>query len=645
MKDRTFVVAGHTGSGKTTLIAQFLKLAGVIDRAERTLLDYDELEKEKGMTMMLKPFKFKYGGYDFQVIDTPGFIEFEGELISATRVADNMLIVVDVSTGIEVGIERAFEEARRHNLPTFFVINKVASYDKDPEELLQMLKEKFGKQVHPVQLPIGRGENFSGVFDLFTGDLNSLPDDLKSHAEEEYTELTESVVETDDTLLEKFLEGEEISKDEIHDAMRKAIDEGLFYPVLYADAAKGVGVKELLDFLGEYGLSFGERQEDTGTTAALVFKTYAEPHMGEVSVFRVFSGKVVPGTELLNVNKESKERIAHVYTIFGREKKEINEAGFGEIGILVKLKNTETGDTLADPDNPVKLDWVEMPEPLYVLAIKPRTKKDEDKLSEALQKLMKEDPTFYFKYDPQLKQTLLYTQGEIHANTIFEKMKRKFNVEVERIPPRVPYRESIRKPAEATGKYVKQTGGRGQYGVAHIRIEPLPRGQGYEWVDKIFGGAIPREYRPYVEQGVKKAMEEGVLMGYPMMDIRVILLDGKYHEVDSSNMAFEIAGSMAFKEAAKNANPYMLEPIYEVEIYTPEENISDVIAEVNSRRGRIMNIGQNKIEAQMPLAELYDFLPALRSKTRGRGRFKMKFSHYEEVSQDLVKHYPEEEEK
>jgi len=338
---------------------------------------------------------------------------------------------------------------------------------------------------------------------------------------------------------------------------------------------------------------------------------------------------------LKNKRTETIEKISHLFIPFGKERKEVNELKRGEIGLFLKLKDSKTGDTLSN-DN-IIYEWVKYPEPLYVIGIKPKTKKDEEKLSESLQKIMAEDPTFTFKYDPQLKQTLLYSQGEVHVNIIFEKLKQRFNVEVEKERAKVPYRETIRKSAEGLGKYIKQTGGRGQYGVANIRIEPLERGKGYEWVDKIFGGAIPKEYRPYVEQGVKKAMEEGFVLGYPMIDIRVTLFDGKYHEVDSSNLAFEIAGSLAFKDAVSKAEPYVLEPIYNVEIFALEEYISDVISEVNSRRGKILGIETNKIIGQMPLAELYDFLPALRAKTKGRGRFKMEFSHYQEVPINLVK--------
>ncbi|MFZ8846802.1 MAG: elongation factor G [Candidatus Hydrothermia bacterium] len=635
MNDRTFVIAGHIGSGKTTLLAQILKTTNAIQRAERTILDYDPIEQSKNMTINLKVFKTKYKNYDFQFIDTPGFIELEGELISATRVADNMLIVVDISMGLEVGIERAFEESKKYNLPIFFVINKCKSYEKDPYEIVNLLKKKFGKQVHPVQVPIGIGSNFNGVFNIIDGNFENLEENLRKKAVEEYNEFIEAVVETDDELLEKYMEGKEITKEEIHLAFRKAIDNSLFYPVLFVDALSGIGINELLDFIGEYGLSFEEKFDDKNFTSLIIFKTYSEAHLGEMFLFRVFTGKVYSGIELKNKRTETIEKISHLFIPFGKERKEVNELKRGEIGLFLKLKDSKTGDTLSN-DN-VIYEWVKYPEPLYVIGIKPKSKKDEEKLSESLQKIMIEDPTFTFKYDPQLKQTLLYSQGEVHVNIIFEKLKQKFNVEVEKERAKVPYRETIRKSAEGLGKYIKQTGGRGQYGVANIRIEPLPRGAGYEWVDKIFGGAIPKEYRPYVEQGVKKAMEEGFVLGYPMIDIRVTLFDGKYHEVDSSNLAFEIAGSLAFKDAVSKAEPYILEPIYNVEIFAPEEYISDVISEVNSRRGKILGIETNKIISQMPLAELYDFLPALRAKTKGRGRFKMEFSHYQEVPINLVK--------
>ncbi len=635
MTDRTFVLAGHVGSGKTTLLMQILKITNVIQRAEKSILDFEPIEQSKNMTINLKVFRTKYKNYEFQFLDTPGFIEFEGELMSAARVADNMLILVDISMGIEVGTERAFEEAKKYNLPIFFVINKLKSYEKDPNEILDLLKSKFSKQVHPVQVPIGIGSNFSGVFDIISSDYTKIDAKLRKIAEDEYNEFVEAVVETDDNLLEKYMEGNEISKDELQNAFRRAIDNSLFYPVMFVDALSGIGINELLDFIGEYGISFEERFDDKLHSSLLIFKTYSEAHLGEMFLFRVLTSKITSGMELKNTRNETIEKISHLYIPFGKERKEINELKRGEIGIVLKLKDSKTGDTLSNDS--IRYDWIEYPEPLYVIGIKPKAKKDEEKLSEALQKIMLEDPTFTFKYDPTLKQTLLYSQGEVHVNVILEKLKQKFNVEVDKERAKVPYRETIRKPAEGLGKYIKQTGGRGQYGVANIKIEPLPRGVGYEWVDKIFGGAIPKEYRPYVEQGVKKAMEEGAVLGYPMVDIRVTLFDGKYHEVDSSNLAFEIAGSIAFKDAVSKAEPYVLEPIYNVEIYSPEDYISDVLSEVNTRRGKILGIEGNKISAQIPLAELYDFLPALRAKTKGRGRFKMEFSHYQEVPLNLVK--------
>ncbi|MCS7244969.1 MAG: elongation factor G [candidate division WOR-3 bacterium] len=635
MNDRTFVIAGHVGSGKTTLLSQILKITNALAKADKNLIDYDPIEQTKNMTINLKVLRTKYKNYEFQFIDTPGFIEFEGELISGTRVADNMLIVVDISMGLEVGIERAFEEAKKHNLPIFFAINKCKSYEKHPEEILNLLKNKFGKQVHPVQVPIGIGQNFIGVFDIVEGNYETLDENLRKHAIDEYNEFIEAVVETDDDLLEKYMEGKEITKQELHDAFRKAIDSSLFYPVLYIDALNNIGMVELLDFLGEYGISYSERFESKPHTSILIFKTYSEAHIGETYLFRVLSGKLKAGMELRNMRNDTIEKISHLYVPSGKEKKEVNELSMGEIGLILKLKDSKTGDTLSNGNE--RYEWVEYPEPLYVIGIKPKSKKDEEKLSESLQKIMSEDPTFTFKYEPQLKQTLLYSQGEVHVNIILEKLKQRFNVEVEKERAKVPYKETIRKQAEGLGKYIKQTGGRGQYGVVNIKIEPLQRGQGYEWIDKIFGGAIPKEYRPYVEQGVKKAMEEGAVLGYPIIDIKVTLFDGKYHEVDSSNLAFEIAGSLALKDAVSKAEPFVLEPIYNVEIYSPEEYISDVISEVNTRRGKILGIETNKIISQIPLAELYDFLPALRAKTKGRGRFKMEFSHYQEVSINLVK--------
>ncbi|MEO0202273.1 MAG: elongation factor G [candidate division WOR-3 bacterium] len=616
MTEKTFVVSGHIGSGKTSLIAQILKITNVIPRLEKNILDYDPIEQAKGMTINLKVFRTKYKNYDFQFIDTPGFIELEGELMSAVRVSDNMLIVVDISMGIEVGIERAFEEAKKYNIPIFFVINKCKSYEKDPKEIVDLLREKVSKQIYPVQIISGIGNNFNSV-------------------SFKYDEIMELVAEADDELLEKYIQGEEINNNELERAMRKAIKSSLFYPLLYIDSLSGVGVVELLDFIGEYGTSFKERFENKDFSSILIFKTYSEAHLGEMYLFRVYSGKITSGMELKNNRTGTIEKLSHLYIPLGKERKEINELNSGEIGLVLKLKDSKTGDSLSNDS--VIYDWIEYPEPLYVISIKPKTKKDEEKLSESLQKIMAEDPTFTFKYDPSLKQTLFYSQGEVHTNIILEKLKQRFSVEVDKEKAKVPYRETIRKPSEGLGKYIKQTGGRGQYGVANIRIEPLPRGSGYEWVDKIFGGAIPKEYRPYVEQGVKKAMEEGFVLGYPIIDVRVILFDGKYHEVDSSNLAFEIAGSLAFKDAVSKADPYVLEPIYNVQIFSPEEYISEVISEVNTRRGKIMSIESNKIIAQMPLAELYDFLPALRAKTKGRGRFKMEFSHYQEVPINLVK--------
>ncbi|MEN3039372.1 MAG: GTP-binding protein, partial [Candidatus Kryptonium sp.] len=369
MNDRTFVIAGHLGSGKTTLLAQILKITNALSKADKNFIDYDPLEQAKNMTINLKVLRTKYKNYEFQFIDTPGFIELEGELISATRVADNMLIVVDISMGLEVGIERAFEEAKKYNLPIFFAINKCKGYEKDPEEILSLLKNKFGKQVHPVQVPIGIGQSFNSVFDIIEGNYQMLDENLRKHAIDEYNEFVEAVVETDDYLLEKYMEGREITKQELHDAFRKAIDNSLFYPVLYIDALNNIGIVELLDFLGEYGISYSERFDEKPYTSILIFKTYSEAHLGETYLFRVLSGKFKTGMELKNIRNGVIEKISHLYIPFGKERKELNELSSGEVGLVLKLKDTKTGDVLSTSDE--KYKWVEYPEPLYVIGIKP----------------------------------------------------------------------------------------------------------------------------------------------------------------------------------------------------------------------------------------------------------------------------------
>ncbi len=526
--------------------------------------------------------------------------------------------------------------------------------------MVSELKETFGNEVVPFQIPIGSGPDFKGVFDLLNGDPSELPDELKEEAEARMEELKESVIELSEELMEKYFEGEEISKEEFNSTLRQGIVSGNIIPVLFGEAKDLIGVEELLNFIAEFGASpadlkpeIGKKGDEEveiiadpdGPMVAFVFKTFSELHVGELYFIRMFSGKLEPGTEVLNANLGRTEKVNQIYLVRGRERKETDGLIAGMIGALVKLKETKTGHTLTSKDFPVVLEGIEFPEPLTSVAIIPKSREDEEKVSEGLAKLHDEDPTFVFKYDTELHQTLIYGLGEQHLDVIISKLRDKFNVSVDTAKPKIPYRETIRKPSQGMGRFVKQTGGRGQYGVCYIKIEPLPRGGGFEFEDQIFGGAIPRSYIPSVELGVKKAMEKGVL-GAKVVDVKVILYDGKYHPVDSSNFAFEVAGSLAFKDAEEKADPYLLEPVYEVEVIVPDEYMGDVIGDLNARRGRILGMEaagkMQKIKAHVPLAELYKYSSTLRSITKGRGVFTMKFSHYDEVPREIAQKIVEE---
>ncbi|MEO0267749.1 MAG: elongation factor G, partial [candidate division WOR-3 bacterium] len=465
----------------------------------------------------------------------------------------------------------------------------------------------------------------------------------------------ESVIELSEELVTRYLEGEEIGASELKEVLKRGVKNGEIVPVLYGDSIEGIGIEELLDAIIDYFPSPFERKykafdpeekeveimpSPQGDLLSFVFKTFTEPHLGEIYYIRVFNGELKAGTEVLNVNKAAKEKINQIFKVMGKERKETEILRTGEIGAVVKLKNTSTSHTLSSLEKPLKLKPIEFPNPSISIAVVPLSKQDEEKVMEALQKVSFEDPTFRFYYDPELKQRIIEGLGSVHLDVIISKIKRKFGVNVRTERPKIPYRETIRKKAEAMGKYVKQSGGRGQYGICFIRIEPKKRGEGYEFVNDIFGGAIPSNFIPAVETGIKKAMQSGVLAGYPVVDVKVTLYDGKYHEVDSSNIAFEIAGSMAFREAQQKAEPYLLEPIYEIEVIVPEEYMGEIIGDLNARRGKILGMEgfgkKQKIKAYVPLAEIYRYADSLKSITKGKGVFSMKFSHYEEVPSEIA---------
>ncbi len=647
---KNFVVIGHASSGKTTLTEALLynsgatKRLGDVDQGN-SILDFDPQEQKRKITINLAVAATEWNGNKLYFIDTPGFLDFEGEVRAGIRAADNAICVVDPSQGPDVGTERFFEVAKKKGIPVIFVMTKMKAFGGEIEDVISQMKEIFGSGVTPIQVPEGQGEGFSGVKDL-----------LKSTEDES---LRESIIETSEELLDKYMAGEEITEEELKEAFKKGLKNGDIYPVLFVDSKAGVGVKELLDFLADYGLTINESVWEKGTLKGeevevepttdkivlFVFKVLQEAHLGELYFVKVVSGEMKPGIELLNTNKGKMEKINQLYEPFGKERKEVKSLMPGSIGLLVKLKETQTGDTLASKDYPVVLNPLELPEPLVNVAIVPKTREDQEKVMEGLNKLKMEDPTFYYKYDTELKQTQIFGLGEVHLDVIVSKLKEKFNVDVNTEKPKIPYRESIRKKAEGFGKFVKQTGGHGQYGICNIRIEPLPRDQEYEFKDEIFGGAIPNQFIPSVEAGVKKAMERGVL-GAKVVNVRVVLYDGKYHPVDSSNFAFEVAGSLAFKDAEEKADPYLLEPIYLVEVKIPEQYMGDVMGDLNARRGRILGMEAEgryqKIKAYVPLAELYRYSSTLRSITKGRGMFTMRFDHYDEVPREIAQKVIEE---
>lgn len=665
-KIRNVTIVGHGGCGKTTLCEAIFFKAGITSRIGsveqgNTIMDYEEEEIKRRFSIRLSVGYLEHNGHLINLIDTPGYLDFAGEVYAGIRVADNALVVVDATSGVEVGTEKYFEAAKKKGIPIFIYISKMTGQEINLDALWDDMKQIFGHHVTPFQVPLGKGNGFKGVFDLVTGDVSSLPADLKEKANKEREKFRENIIETSEELLEKYMAGEEIKDEELMPVLKKSILNQEIIPVFYGDSREALGIEELINGIVNFGASPKDLRPETGKlagaevevkpdpdgkTVAFVFKTFQEAHLGEVNIVKVLSGKIESGKEYLNSRTQRTEKVNQMYMVRGQDRKETPSLSAGMIGALVKLKETKTNDCLTDKDYPVELMTTEFPEPLVSIAIVPESREDQDKVSEGLNRLRNEDQTIDFKYDPELKQTLLWGLGEMHLDVVISKLKDRYGVNVRTEKPRIPYRESIRKSADGFGKYVKQTGGHGQYGICNIKIEPLPRGGGYEFVNQIFGGAIPNNFIPAVESGVKKAMESGILAGAKVVDVRVILYDGKYHPVDSSNLAFEIAGSLAFKEAQAKAEPYILEPIYELEVTVPEEFMGDVIGDINSRRGRILGMDSQGryqvIKALVPLAELYKYSSMLRSITKGRGTYTMKFSHYDEVPSEIAKKIMEE---
>ncbi|HSJ50838.1 MAG TPA: elongation factor G [Actinomycetota bacterium] len=670
---RNVLLVGHGGSGKTTLLEAMLFTSGALTRMGaiedgNTVSDFEPEETKKNISVSLAMAPVEWNGVKINVLDAPGYADFVGDVRSAIRAADAVLLVVSAVDGVEVQTEVAWELALEAGLPRAILINKLDRERASFERTLGELVQAFGTQVAPLELPLGEEHDFEGVADLLsrkayrygsgpTAAEGDWPDDISGKADPYREKLMEAVAESDDVLIEKYLDEGELSEQEILHGVKRGFAEARIAPVLCAAAAKPIGVDRVLQYIAEEFPSPADRGPITVTTkageereracdpngplTAYVFKTVSDPYVGHITMFRVFSGRLRPDSQVYNATKGTDERVGQVFALRGKEHDTVSEVPAGDIGAVAKLGHTTTGDTFSTKDDPITVPAAEMPEPLLALAIFPKTKGDEEKLSTALSRLREEDPTLRIERSEETHETVMYGMGEAHLDVQIERMKRKFGVEVATSPARIAYRETIRGPGKGLGRHVKQTGGHGQYAICNIEIEPLPRGEGFEFVDKIFGGAIPSQFIPSVEKGVVKTMQQGVISGNRMVDIRCRLVDGKFHTVDSSDMAFQLAGSLALKEAAADAGVILLEPIVEVEVVVPEAYTGDIMGDLNSKRAKIQGMesagaGKQRVKALVPQAEVARYSIDLRSMTGGRAAFTMRFSHYEEVPSHLA---------
>jgi elongation factor G len=666
-KIRNIGVVGHGGVGKTSLVESLLFAAGAVTRLGRvddgtTTTDFDPDEIKRKISIHTSVAYCDWKGHRINLVDTPGYGDFIADARAGLRAVEAAVIVVDGVAGVQVQTEKVWKFATDDNLPRAVVVNRLDRERSDFFRTLDSLGRRLKGRLVPLHIPVGEESGFQGFVDLVKMKAvihadgkpreTEVPAAQADQAREYREKLVEAVAETDDELLAKYLEEGSLGEAEMLKALRAGIAAGRLVPVLTASAARSVGAAALLDLFVESMPSPADRGEVSGIelktkqpgvrapdpkapVTALVFKTLNDPHVGKLSLFRVFSGTLRSESTLANVTKGGRERMSHVSWLQGKSQKNAETLGPGEIGVVAKLKETLTGDSLTDEASPFELPRITFPEPAINFAIQPKTRGDEDKISNALARIAEEDPTVHYHFDPETKQLLVSGVGNLHVEMVVERMKRKYNVDVSLLPPRIPYKETVKGRAEGQGKYKKQTGGRGQYGDTWLRVEPMPRGGGFEFVDDIFGGAVPRNFIPSVEKGVRDCMKRGILAGYQVVDMKVTLYDGSYHDVDSSDMAFQIAASMGLQKVFLDAQPILLEPIMNVEVTGPSEVAGDVIGDLNSRRGRIVGMepaGETAaVRAQVPMAEMLTYEPSLRSMTGGRGGYSMEFSHYEEV--------------
>jgi elongation factor G len=674
---RNIGIAAHIDAGKTTTTERILYYTGRTHKIGEVhegtaVMDWMEQEQERGITITSAATTCEWRDIQINIIDTPGHVDFTAEVERSLRVLDGAVAVFDAVAGVQPQSETVWRQADKYQVPRICFINKMDRVGADFFHSVDTIVSRLRCKPVPIQLPVGAEDQFKGVVDLVTMkaliwrdetlgaeyDVVDIPEDLQAKAREYREQMIEAVSEHDDKLFEKYVEGQTLTNEEIRAGIRKATIALKIFPVICGTAFKNKGVQSMLDAVVDYlpspldvppvegtsvddpGTVLTRKASDSEPFAALVFKIMTDPYVGQLAFFRVYSGKLAAGESVYNVAKGRKERIGRLLRMHANKREEIQEILAGDIAAAVGLKTVSTGDTICDADHPIVLESIDFPTPVIQLAVEPRTKADQEKLGMAIQKLAQEDPTFRVSTDHDTGQTILSGMGELHLEIIVDRMMREFGVAANVGKPQVAYRETIRKNAEAEGRHVKQSGGRGQYGVVKIRVEPLPQGSGFEFVNDIYGGTIPKEYIGPVEAGMKEALEGGILAGFPMSDLKATLYDGSYHDVDSSEMAFKIAGSLAIKEAVRRAKPVLLEPIMAVEVVVPEEYMGDVIGDLNSRRGRIEGMelrGTSQIiKSSVPLSDMFGYATDLRSRTQGRGSFTMHFGRYEEVPAALA---------
>lgn len=671
----------HIDAGKTTTTERILFYTGVNHKIGEVhdgaaTMDWMAQEQERGITITSAATTCHWKGYRVNIIDTPGHVDFTVEVERSLRVLDGSVAVFSAKDGVQTQSETVWRQADHYHVPRIAFINKMDTIGADFLHAVKTMEVRLRANALAMQLPIGKQDTFTGIVDLLERkaevylsddgtkfEIREIPDDMKDLVEEYREKIVEKAAEGDDALMEKYLEGEELSIDEIKASIRKQVLACTLFPVFCGSAYKNKGIQMLLDAVIDYlpaptdvppikgtdpktGEEMVRRSSDDEPMAALAFKIMADPYVGKLAFFRVYSGILEQGTYVLNTTKGKKERVGRILQMHANNRKEIERAYSGDIAAAVGFKDVTTGDTLCAETNPIILEKMEFPEPVISVAVEPKTKADQEKMGTALQRLAEEDPTFKVHTDPETNQTIISGMGELHLDIIVDRMRREFNVECTVGKPQVAYRETIRKSVEAEGKFIRQTGGHGQYGHCWLRLEPMEAGKGFEFANEVVGGVIPKEFINPIQAGVEAAMEDGVVAGYPMVDIKVTVYDGSYHDVDSSEMAFKVAGSMAFKDGAKKADAVLLEPYMSVEVDVPEEYMGDVIGGLNSRRGRIEGMesenGESRIKGFVPLSEMFGYATGLRSSTQGRGTFTMTFDHYEEVPKAISQQITEE---